>query len=68
MNQTNKILGLPEINKSWNLIHGYDILVGSFLQEMKKRKIIDYPDALKDTNMSMLSNECLLPVFMKILI
>lgn len=68
ISNASKVLGIHDINKYWSLIPGYDILVGSFILEMKIRKIVDYPDVLKDANMTLLSNECLLPVFMKILL
>lgn len=62
------VLGCPDTIKCWSIIPGYNILIGSFLREMEIREVERYPDLMKDANMSLLSNECLLPIFMKILL
>lgn len=48
------VLGSADAIKYWGAIPGYDIVVGSFLHEMNSRKIVDYPDVMKDANMALL--------------
>ena len=49
-----RIIGSIDNIKFWGIIPGYEELLSSFIYEMKRRRIIDYPDILKDANMAFL--------------
>ena len=51
----------------WKYFPGYNKIVRCILAEMKKRPILDYPDALKIACFRLLSNEKLLNPMMLII-
>lgn len=48
---------ISKSNLPWNELPGYDILVGAFIQQMNKRDILKYPNALVSASVSLLNNE-----------
>ena len=50
----------------WKYFPGYNKLIKCFLVELKKRPILEYPDALKEACYRLLSNEKLLNSFVLI--
>ena len=51
----------------WQDLSGYNILIKSFLIELKRRNVKHYPEALISVSTSLLKNEKLLSVFITIL-
>lgn len=52
----------------WKYFPGYNRLMKSFLVQMKKKSILEYPDAMKLTCNKLLSNEKMLNPFVTILL
>lgn len=51
----------------WFDIPGYSSVLSAIVTELKERKVSEYPDALIDATCSLLSNEKILSMFIKIL-